>query len=61
MKTTILEELELPEDRKAALRREALRRGVPVARLISEFLIEKSTQIIAAASPSSSASSQAAA
>lgn len=51
MKTTILEDLDLPEEHKAALRREALRRGVPVANVIREFLLEKSGKIIAAATP----------
>lgn len=49
MKTTILEDLDLPEDRRAALSREALRRGVPVAELIRQMVLEKSNQLVAAA------------
>lgn len=49
MKTTILEDLDLPEDRRAALSREALRRGVPVAEVIRQMVLEKSNQLVAAA------------
>lgn len=49
MKTTILEDLDLPEDRRAALSREALRRGVPVAEVIRQLVLEKSNQLVAAA------------
>lgn len=49
MKTTILEELNLPEERVEALRREAVRRGVPVSLLIRECVLETSDRINAAA------------
>ncbi len=51
MKTSIIEELELPEERRAALSREAMRRGVPVNQLVKEWLLEKADQLIAAAQP----------
>lgn len=50
MKTTILEELNLPEDRAEALRREAVRKGVPVAVLIRERLLQTSERVVTAAS-----------
>lgn len=46
MKTTIAEELEIPEDRRAALSREALRLGVSVNVLVKRVLLKKSEQII---------------
>lgn len=53
MKTTIIEELDLPEDRRAAMSREAMRRGVPVNLLVKEWLLEKADQLIAAAQQAS--------
>lgn len=50
MKTTILDELNLPEERVEALRRESVRRGVPVAHLIRECLLQTSDRIITASS-----------
>lgn len=50
MKTTILEELNLPEERAEALKREAVRKGVPVAVLIRERLLDTSERIVSAAS-----------
>lgn len=49
MKTTILEELNLPEDRRAALSRESLRTGKPSSQLIREWVLEKSERLLAAA------------
>ncbi len=49
MKTTILDDLDLPEERRAALSREALRRGIPVAELIRQMVLEKSNQLVSAA------------
>lgn len=49
MKTSIFEELELPEDRRAAMSREAMRRGIPVNMLVKEWLLEKADQILASA------------
>jgi hypothetical protein len=49
MKTTILDDLDLPEERRAALSREALRRGVPVAELIRQMVLDKSNQLVSAA------------
>ena len=49
MKTTILEELNLPEDRRAALSRESLRTGKPASQLIREWVLEKSERLLAAA------------
>jgi hypothetical protein len=49
MKTTILDDLDLPEERRAALSREALRRGLPVAELIRQMVLEKSNQLVSAA------------
>jgi hypothetical protein len=49
MKTTILEDLRLPEDRRAALSRESLRTGKPVAQLIREWVLAKSDRLMAAA------------
>ena len=51
-KTTIIEELELPEDRRAALSREAIRRGIPVNQLVKEVLLTLADQIIGASAPS---------
>ena len=48
MKTTIIEELELPEDRRAALSREAMRKGIPVNQLVKELLLKKADQLIKA-------------
>ncbi len=50
MKTTIIEELELPEESKAALSREALRRGIPVNQLVKQVLLNTADRIIRAAS-----------
>ena len=49
--TTIIEELDLPEDRRAALSREALRQGIPVDRLVQQILLKKADQIIRASAP----------
>lgn len=49
MRTTILEELQLPEDRRAALSRESLRTGKPSSQLIREWVLEKSERLLAAA------------
>ena len=50
MKTTIIEDLELPEESKAALSREALRRGIPVNQLVKQVLLNTADRIILAAS-----------
>ncbi len=50
-KTTIIEELELPEDRRAAISREAIRRGIPVNQLVKEVLLNLADQILKAAEP----------
>lgn len=44
--TTITEDLDLPDDRCAALSREALRLGVSVNVLVKRVLLKKSEQII---------------
>lgn len=49
MKTSIIEDLELPEERRAVLSREAMRRGIPVNQLVKEWLLEKADQILSAA------------
>jgi hypothetical protein len=49
MKTTIIEELELPEASKAALSREALRRGIPVNQLVKQVLLSTADRILRAA------------
>lgn len=46
MKTTIIEELELPKERSSALSREALRLGISVNQLVRRVLLKKSEQII---------------
>lgn len=55
MKTIVLEDLEIPEDRRQALKREAVRRGVPLNQIVSQFLMEKADQIIAASQPTQKA------
>ena len=55
MKTTITEELELPDDRRAALSREALRLGISVNQLVKRVLLKKSEQIIESESSDASA------
>lgn len=50
MKTSILDELDLPEERRAALSREAMRLNKPVNLLLKEFLLQKADAILAAAS-----------
>lgn len=50
MKTTIIEELDLPDDRREAISREAMRQGKPANQLVKEWLLDKADQIIAAAS-----------
>ena len=50
--TTIIEELDLPDDRRAALSREAMRLGIPVNRLVQQILLKKADQIIRASEPS---------
>jgi predicted HAD superfamily phosphohydrolase len=49
MKTSILDDIEIPEDRRAVLAREALRQLKPLKQLIKEMLLEKSDALIAAA------------
>mgnify|MGYP000146078115 CR=1 FL=1 len=49
MKTTIIEELDLPEERREAISREAMRQGKPANQLVKEWLLAKADQIIAAA------------
>lgn len=49
MKTSIIEDLDLPEDRREVLSREAMRRGIPVNLLVKEWLLEKADQILTAA------------
>lgn len=49
MKTSILDELDLPEERRAALSREAMRLNKPVNLLLKEFLLQKADAILAAA------------
>jgi|GEM_PF-5341742 len=48
-KTTILEELEIPEERKAALSREALRQGIPLNQLLKKILLLPAERVLAAA------------
>jgi len=48
MKTTIIDDLQLPDDRREALSREALRLGKPVNQLCREWLLAKADEIIAA-------------
>ena len=49
MKTTIIEELELPDDRRAALSREAVRRGIPLNQLVKEVLMNLADRVIGSA------------
>lgn len=46
MKTTIIEDLELPQESQAALSREALRRGIPVNQLVKQVLLATAERII---------------
>lgn len=55
MKTIVLEDLDLPEERRQALKREALRRGVPLNTLVSEFLNTLAERIVIASQPPSKA------
>ena len=48
MKTSIFDDIEIPEDRRAVLAREALRQLKPVKQLIKEMLLEKADALIAA-------------
>lgn len=48
MKTTIFDELEIPEEHREALSREALRQGVTLGQLVARCLLKKADQIIAA-------------
>lgn len=59
MKLTMIEELNLPEDRRAAISRESLRTGKPAADLIREFVLQKSEELIAAKEHSEERPSQA--
>lgn len=45
MTTTIIDDLNIPEDRREALSREAMRRGVPVAVLIRDWVLAKADEI----------------
>lgn len=45
-RTTIIEELELPQESQAALSREALRRGIPVNQLVKQVLLSTADRII---------------
>jgi hypothetical protein len=45
MRTTILEELNLPADRTAALQRESVRTGKPVGILVREWVLQLSEQL----------------
>lgn len=45
MRTTILEELNLPEERTAALQRESVRTGKPVSILVREWVLQLSEQL----------------
>lgn len=49
MRTSIIEDVDLPDERRDALSREAMRRGVPVDQLVRECLLEKADQLIEAA------------
>ena len=49
MKTTIMDDLEIPDDRRAVLAREALRLNKPITVLIKELLLAKADALIAAA------------
>jgi maleate isomerase len=46
---TIIEELELPEESKAALSREALKQGIPVNQLVKQVLLKTADRILRAA------------
>lgn len=45
MKTSIIDELELPEETQAAARREALRTERPVNEVIAKWVVEKAAAI----------------
>ncbi len=49
MKTTIIEDLDLPEESKAALSREALKQGIPVNQLVKQVLLKTADRILRAA------------
>ena len=49
MKTTIIEDLDLPEESKVALSREALRCGIPVNQLVKQVLLSTADRILRAA------------
>lgn len=49
MKTTIIDELDLPTTAREALSREAIRQGKPVNELIREWVAKKAETILAAA------------
>ena len=49
-KTSILEELNVPEEQQQALSREAMRQGKPLNQLLREFFLAKADQVMAAAS-----------
>lgn len=52
MRTTILEELNLPEERTAALQRESVRTGKPVSILVREWVLQLSEQLANASTAS---------
>lgn len=52
MRTTILEELNLPEERRAALQRESVRTGKPVSILVREWVLQLSEQLANASTAS---------
>lgn len=49
MKTSILDEMNLPEDAQAVARREAMRRECPVSEVLKDWVLEKARAIKAGA------------
>lgn len=49
MKTTILDDLELPEEVQRAARQEAIRRKVPVKRVLSEWVVSVAEALVKSA------------
>ena len=46
IQTTILDQLDLPEEVREVARRQAMKRGVPIGQVLSEWVIETAKRLV---------------